>query len=408
MTAQPTDGTGNAQATPDRGRLSRQQVGWLVAGLAGIVLLAVALWVCVAVVPYRLHPPLTADELQSLPSQQAILQAQDARRQLQNAARTSLLQALAALLVLGGASIGATVALQQVRVGREQLKQARQEAQKSDERTREQLELARQQAQDTAWQVREQLAVAREGQITERLTRAIDQLGETAKPEITLGGIYALERIAHDSERDQAAIAEILATYVRQHAPWPPPADQPGAAAQPPRDLLRLRDRLPRVQAAVTVLARMPRPRDEQHRLDLRRTDLRRVDLREAHLEYTRLEEAHLDWAWLLDAHLEHAWLRAAHLRGVQLPGTHLDGADLQEAGLDGATLQKARLVDADLRGARADAETRWPDDFDQAHRATAGIIEPDVAPSAPAESTRSAEASAAEPSTFPAEAERP
>jgi hypothetical protein len=35
-----------------------------------------------------------------------------------------LLQALAALLVLGGAGIGAAVTLRQVRIGREQLEQA--------------------------------------------------------------------------------------------------------------------------------------------------------------------------------------------------------------------------------------------------------------------------------------------
>jgi hypothetical protein len=38
----------------------------------------------------------------------------------------------------------------------------------------------------------------REGQITERYTRAIDQLGSTSLS-VRLGGIYALERIARDS-----------------------------------------------------------------------------------------------------------------------------------------------------------------------------------------------------------------
>ena len=43
-----------------------------------------------------------------------------------------------------------------------------------------------------------QIQVSREGQITERFTRAIDQLG-SAHPEVRLGGIYALERTAKDS-----------------------------------------------------------------------------------------------------------------------------------------------------------------------------------------------------------------
>src|SRR5918995_2237337 len=43
----------------------------------------------------------------------------------------------------------------------------------------------------------------RERQITERFTKAIDQLGETGpeKLAIRLGGIYALERIARDAEK---------------------------------------------------------------------------------------------------------------------------------------------------------------------------------------------------------------
>jgi hypothetical protein len=69
------------------------------------------------------------------------------------------------------------------------------------------------------------------GRVTERLTRAIDQLGHQ-NLDVRLGCIYALERIAVDSERDRSTIAEVLTAFVRGHAPWPP--SQPG---QPPRTL---------------------------------------------------------------------------------------------------------------------------------------------------------------------------
>ena len=68
----------------------------------------------------------------------------------------------------------------------------------------------------------------REGQITDRFTKAIDQLGavETGpdgKPkinlEVRLGGIYALERIARDSPTDHWTIIEVLSTYVRGNSP---------------------------------------------------------------------------------------------------------------------------------------------------------------------------------------------
>ena len=57
----------------------------------------------------------------------------------------------------------------------------------------------------------------REGQITERFTHAIDQLGNTGV-DVRLGGIYALERIANDSPRDRETIFEVLAAFIRERS----------------------------------------------------------------------------------------------------------------------------------------------------------------------------------------------
>jgi Pentapeptide repeats (8 copies) len=207
-----------------------------------------------------------------------------------------------------------------------------------------------------AWFTWRQLQTAREGQLTERFTRAIDQLGKT-DPEVTIGGIYALERIARDSPGDQTAIAEVLTAYVRQHARWPPAPEQPSDRASS-GELLRLRERRPMVQATLTVLARMPRPTGVDHhlRLDLRRTDLRRADLRNARFAWARLDEAQLDGAWMLDAHLEGAWLGGASLQKARPWSTHLERADLHEANLQdarlyGTLLQGATLTQANLKG---------------------------------------------------------
>jgi hypothetical protein len=67
------------------------------------------------------------------------------------------------------------------------------------------------------------LEVAQEGQITERFTRAVEQLGAVDKDgnpaiEIRLGGIYALERIANESDKDYWPIMEILTAYVRKNS----------------------------------------------------------------------------------------------------------------------------------------------------------------------------------------------
>jgi hypothetical protein len=45
------------------------------------------------------------------------------------------------------------------------------------------------------------LRSGQEGQITDRYTKAVEQLGSPS-PEVRLGAIYALERLADDSDRD--------------------------------------------------------------------------------------------------------------------------------------------------------------------------------------------------------------
>ena len=64
------------------------------------------------------------------------------------------------------------------------------------------------------------LEVSREGQVTERFTKAIDQLGNKDSLAVRVGGVYALERIARDSERDHGPIVEILTAFVRENAKW--------------------------------------------------------------------------------------------------------------------------------------------------------------------------------------------
>src|SRR5512133_494357 len=86
-------------------RASRRR--WLSLTLAvvvGATLLAAALWLCVAVLPQRLYPPLSDADLTGLsPADQAA--RHEGRDRLQNDVRTTLLQGLAALLVLGGAGM---------------------------------------------------------------------------------------------------------------------------------------------------------------------------------------------------------------------------------------------------------------------------------------------------------------
>lgn len=57
-------------------------------------------------------------------------------------------------------------------------------------------------------QNRKQQELAERGQVTERFTKAIDQLGSD-KLDVRLGGIYGLERLMRDSPNDRRNIVDL-------------------------------------------------------------------------------------------------------------------------------------------------------------------------------------------------------
>lgn len=231
-----------------------------------------------------------------------------------------------------------------------------------------------------------QVLLGRESQITDRFTKAIDHLGSQEKMAVRLGGIYALERLAKDSDKDYWPIMETLTAYVRDNAPWrepatetreaaagptaavgetatptaaatSPPATTPPAAGPPaPATPKPATD----IQAILTVLGRRRHQygQGETQPLDMRGTDLAGADLKGVHLEGAVLMGAHLEGADLREAHLKEADLYKAHLAGADLSGAclekaHLTGARLEKARLGGAHLAGAILVDALLQRAR-------------------------------------------------------
>jgi hypothetical protein len=228
----------------------------------------------------------------------------------------------------------------------------------------------------------EELRLTREGQITERFTRAIDQLGQTDDEgnelfEIRLGGIYALDRIARESEADYWSVIEVLTAYVRTNVPWPPTtASKSSDNSEHEKDLeaeaeLSHQHRRLDIQAILYIL------RDRKHHygsgedkyIRLTHSDLRNGDLREIHLERARLrgtnlKGARLDGARLWrarlrntifeEASLEKAQLQKADLEEAILCKADLEGANLQGADFEGANLQGADLRKANLQGAKA------------------------------------------------------
>jgi uncharacterized protein YjbI with pentapeptide repeats len=178
----------------------RRRLVWTLVG-AGVLLLGLLL-ACVLLFPKWLYPDLTDNDLKDVKAAQNESDAskkqelKDARLKLQNDARTTLLQGLGALLVLTGAGIGATVTLRQVRATRDQIR-------------------------ETATASRNQLKLSEQGLVTDRYTRAVEQLGHEKAP-VRLGALYSLEHLAQDNPEYRQTVVDVVCAYLRM--PYIPPA----------------------------------------------------------------------------------------------------------------------------------------------------------------------------------------
>jgi uncharacterized protein YjbI with pentapeptide repeats len=195
----------------------------------------------------------------------------------------------------------------------------------------------------------EELALSRDSDVTDRYTRAVEQLGNGEQLAVRLGGIYALERIHHDSERDRSAIQNLLHTFVSTNA-----ERRPGDDSDPEIPALASGAD---VAAALQTLGRL-----ETHHVKLDWLSLVDIDLTGARFPGCRGVGAVLSGATLYEAELREALfiganfagsnLRGADLVQADLTNANLSRADLSRANLDGANLDDAWLVDAVLDGA--------------------------------------------------------
>jgi hypothetical protein len=185
---------------------------------------------------------------------------------------------------------------------------------------------------------------ARETQFSNSFATATDYLG-APDLETRLGGVYALERLAEDSDASEddrkiRQVIEVLCAYVRKHAPSKPetvilPA-KAGAPDPPPRAPAA------DVQAILTVLGRQTRTPESV------REGIYIYPLYETDLRYANLHGADLRRANLWRSNLQGADLSEAKLQGAYFGETNLQGANLSDA-----NLENAKLTGADLRQVR-------------------------------------------------------
>ena len=167
--------------------------------------------------------------------------------------------------------------------------------------------------------------LTRQGQVSDRYSRAVDQLGSD-KIDVRIGGIYSLESVVRDSPEDHATVMEVLCAFIREHSA------RPRLAAD--------------VQAALTVVGR--RNAD----LDIRKLDLSHAVLRGAIIHYGNFSGANffgadLSLAQCIGADFSHASFIDANLTGAFLWTADLTGAEFRNSDLADADLSEARWSEA-------------------------------------------------------------
>ena len=190
---------------------------------------------------------------------------------------------------------------------------------------------------------RHTVELTEQGQVTDRYTKAIEQLGSD-RLDVRIGGIYAMERIARDSARDHPTVMEVLVAFIREHSreQWPLP--EPGAE-------IPKRSTRPDVQAAITVIGRRDIGHDRQP-INLTGANLTGANLTGANLTGADLTGADLTCSNLTDAYLTRADLTDADLTRANLTYAYLTRANLTRANLTLAYLTRANLTGAFLVGA--------------------------------------------------------
>lgn len=217
-----------------------------------------------------------------------------------------------------------------------------------------------------------QADIANQVHFTTLFVNAMEQLGATRvltegtisktepNTEVRLGAIYALERLARDSERDHWSIMETLCAYVRKNAKPPQfvseemrrdlaAGDINGGVLEAKRAKLYVD-----VQAALTVIGRRASNQityEEQLRDGALNPRLYELDLTGVDLSGAVLNGLNFDYACFDGSNLAFAELEGTSLRRARFWHTHVEGANLRGANL-GAASMIGHWEGADFSGA--------------------------------------------------------
>jgi len=190
--------------------------------------------------------------------------------------------------------------------------------------------------------------------ITERFSKAVEQLGDKERQAVRLGGIYSLERIAKDSLDDRWTVMEVLTSYVRNQSPTNDDDFITGINTE--------------IQAILDVIAR--RNTDSE-------SNKKAIDLSFTDLSHANLYNAKLNLIYFRGTHFYRSNFIGAELKGIRLIDAQLDESNLSNTKLQAVDLTKASMVSVCLHKSEIDcsiidnANFRWASFIEAAMRYT-------------------------------------
>lgn len=214
----------------------------------------------------------------------------------------------------------------------------------------------------TAYFTWRNLQLTENKQVTERFSKAIEQLG-SEKLEVRMGGIFSLERITKESERDYWTVMEILTSFIQSKSSSKLLVNQSNALDNQLSELQPLAED---VQAALTVISRRNAKQDPEDRIvHLDFASLRSADLRSAHFKCVDLESSDLQGANFQDADLEDANLSSANLCRANFKDANLKQTNFHTADLSEADFREAKnLVSKQVKAAQNWDKANYDENF--------------------------------------------
>ena len=211
-----------------------------------------------------------------------------------------------------------------------------------------------------------------QGQITESMVHAIAQIGafNRDKPniEVRLGGLYSLQRIMQDGQRDEETIAKIFYAYVRENAK----KDE----TNPPE----LRED---VQTALDIIGQFNRGWEDigkeiplSSRINFARVNFLGYSISKINFRDSILEDIDLSGLVLKDMIFSNANLTHANLSDANLSGANLDHANLSDANLSRVNLENTSLLDVNLSDANLSRASLHQVDLEGANLINANLFD--------------------------------